>query len=353
MTDFKDSRLSILNAAMKCNIKIIKRASSEEFAARCPFCGDSENPHHGHLMLNVVKDAYHCTRCGERGFAIGLYARVHRIDNKQSYRELMELKDETPAIEIKQVPQNPIANLEQRDRVYRAFLRKLNLEKTHLQDLIKRGLSWQEIGQNLYKSVPQDEKTRESICNELIKEGYDLKGIPGFYKDNNWTFVDYKGFLIPVKDVQGHIQGLQIRLDDVSEHKYRWFSSKDKPYGTSAHAWIGVSGVPSKKVIITEGPLKADIAHYLSRFTFVSVAGVDAIKGIEQVLKELEAERVYIAFDADKRTNMAVQKAENRLKEVLLKNSFDVRVKEWDGRLGKGIDDYLLTLRKQKVKKAM
>ncbi|AST57751.1 DNA primase [Thermoanaerobacterium thermosaccharolyticum] len=248
------------------------------YNARCPFCGDSENPQHGHLVLNIVKDAYHCTRCGEKGFAIGLYARLRGISNSQAFKELMNMAPETPKIEFKQVPQSPIASINERDKVYRAFLNKLKLEGEHLQNLIKRGLSWQEIGQNMYKSVPQDEKERQRICKELVNEGYNLKGIPGFYKDNNWTFVDYKGFLIPVKDVQGRIQGLQVRLDFGSK-RYLWFSAHDKPCGTRAYAWIGVSGILSKNVIITEGALKADIAHYLSRFTFISVPGVNSIRG--------------------------------------------------------------------------
>lgn len=68
-------------------------------------------------------------------------------------------------------------------------------------------------------------------------------------------------------------------------------------------------------MLVTEGPLKADIAHYLSRYTFVSVAGVNAIKGIEQVLKELDAKRVFIAYDMDLKNNKNVQKAKERLEK--------------------------------------
>jgi predicted CopG family antitoxin len=356
-----DSRLSILNVAQKCNIQIIKRINEEEFAARCPFCGDSQNPNHGHLMLNIAKDAYHCVRCGEQGYAIGLYARLRNIDTKRAYRELMELEDEIPVIEYKPtVQQNMIANIEIRDKVYRAFLSKLKLEKRHLQNLIRRGLSWQAIGQNMYKSVPQDEKEIYKICNELIKEGYKLEGIPGFYKteNNKWFFKSYPGFFIPVKDVYGRIQGMQIRRDedkDKDKPKYIWFSSKGKPYGTPAHAWIGVSGTPSKKVIITEGPLKADISYYLSRLTFVSVPGITATKGIEQILKELGAQKIFIAFDMDlnEEVKEIVLKAREKLKNILTEAGFEVHIKEWDGYLGKGIDDYLLTLQKRKIKKVI
>lgn len=352
MSNYNDPRLSILNVAQKSKILILRQASKEEFAARCPFCGDSENPHHAHLMLNIVKDAYHCTRCGEKGYAIGLYARLHGISNSQAFKELMNMSPETtPKIEIKHVPQSPVANINERDKVYRAFLDKLTLEGEHLQNLIRRGLSWEETGRNLYKSVPTSPQERLRICNELLQEGLNLKGIPGFFQvqqGNNmyWDFYSDNGFFIPVKDIQGRIQGMQIRLDDDLDRKYVWFSSRGKSSGTSAHAWIGVHGVPAKTVLVTEGPLKADIAHFLSRYTFVSVAGVNAIKGIEQVLKELGAKRVFIAYDMDLKNNKNVQKAKERLEKKLVKAGFEVRTKTWDKRLGKGIDDYLLTLKK-------
>lgn len=353
MMDFMDSRLSILNVAIKCGIEILKRAGVDEYMARCPFCGDTDNPRYGHLMLNVAKDAYHCVRCGAKGFAIGLYARLHNIDSKQAFRELMELDDESPKVEIKRVPQNPVG-LEIRDRVYKAFLSRLKLNKEHLKNLIQRGLSWEVVAYNLYRSVPVDEDEKREICKTLVKDGYELKGVPGFYRDDDgsWTFPNYSGFFVPVRDVQGRIQGLQVRLDNDEEKKYCWFSSKGKPEGTPAHAWIGVSGGPAKTVLVTEGPLKADVAHYLSRYTFVAVPGVNSIRGIEQVLKELYAERVYIAFDADKATNIYVKKAEDTLKSLLEKSGFDVRIKDWDRRY-KGIDDYLLALRKEKVRRVV
>ncbi|MDK2840389.1 MAG: primase [Thermosipho sp. (in: thermotogales)] len=353
MCDYRDPRLSILNVAQKSGIVILRQVSNEEFMARCPFCGDSEkNPKHGHLMLNIEKDAYHCTRCGEKGFAIGLYARLHRINNSEAFKELMNMIPETiPKIETKKMPQSPIACINERDKVYRAFLDKLTLKGEHLQNLIRRGLSWEETGRNLYKSVPTIPQERLRICQELLQEGLNLKGIPGFFqvqqKDQTyWDFYSDNGFFIPVRDIQGRIQGMQIRLDDDLDRKYVWFSSKGKLSGTPAHAWIGVHGVPSKTVLVTEGPLKADIAHFLSRFTFVSVAGVDAIKGIEQVLKELGAKRVFIAYDMDLKSNKNVQKAKERLEKKLIQAGFEVHTKTWDERY-KGIDDYLVVWKKR------
>ncbi|MBE3579037.1 MAG: DUF3854 domain-containing protein [Caldanaerobacter subterraneus] len=354
--------LDILDVAKRLRIRILRRASSEEYIGRCPFCGDSKkDPEHGHLYLNIARNVYYCVRCGEGGDAVDLYAKLENISRKEAYKRIKE--ENYPINPIakeradKRIKYNSVAPIETRDKVYRAFLDKLVLEPEHRKKLLKRGLSWEETVKNLYKSLPEEPQQRWEICKELIKEGYNLKGIPGFYQrekdgERYWDFVDYKGFLIPVKDVQGRIQGFQIRLDEEEFGKYVWFSSRNKLNGTPAHAWQGVHGGPSKIVIVTEGPLKADVAHYLSRFTFVSVPGVTAIKGIEVVLKQLGAEKIYIAFDMDSLTNKAVQKAKEKLEKKLTEAGFVVKTKTWDSRY-KGIDDYLLAREKQKQKEVV
>jgi len=351
-------KISILDVAYKCGIKILRKVNIDEYLARCPFCGDSNNPQHGHLYLNTEKDAYYCVRCGAGGYAVGLYAECNRISKQEAYKQLTEENSsrfkQVTKKQIPEIQQTPIADIEIRNKTYTAFLSKLNLSKEHLRNLLKRGLSWEAIAANMYKTLPANPDVRREICKELIEEGYTLEGVPGFYvnKDGQWDFVYYKGFLIPVKDSKGRIQGLQIRLDDTNQRKYMWFSSNGKNKGTPAHAWQGVHGYPSKIIIITEGPLKADIAHFLSRYTFVSVPGVTAIKGIENVLKELGAEKVYIAYDMDLLTNKGVQIAKTKLEEKLTAAGFKVYTKTWDPAY-KGIDDYLLAKKKEEQRKVV
>jgi len=354
----KNKDFNIIDTAKNLGITILKRTSSEEYVARCPFCGDSKKPEHGHLYLNISKNVYYCVRCGEGGDVVDLYAKLTGLDRKDAYDELAKgnIPEVKPYKEITpKIKHNSVASIYIRDKVYRAFLNKLTLEPHHRKNLLRRGLSWEMTVNNLYKSLPEEPEQRQRICKELIKEGYNLKGIPGFYQREEegkkyWDFVNYKGFLIPVKDVQGRIQGFQIRLDEEEKgRKYVWFSSRDKLNGTPAHAWHGVHGKPSEVIVITEGPLKADVAHYLSGVTFVSVPGVTAVKGIEVVLRQLGAKKVYIAFDMDILTNPAVQKAKTKLKEKLIKAGFKVQTKTWDPAY-KGIDDYLLMLSKQKNK---
>jgi len=77
-----------------------------------------------------------------------------------------------------------------------------------------------------FKSLPEEAKTRWSICRYLNKM-YDLSDIPGFRKQTSKSSKDYwdcihSGMLIPVKNVYGKITGFQVRTG--GEPKYIWFS---------------------------------------------------------------------------------------------------------------------------------
>ena len=95
-----------------------------------------------------------------------------------------------------------------------------------------------------------------------------------------WRLCSYSGLLIPIRDATGQIQGLQIRRENTARMKYVWFSSVGKPYGTAARSWIHVTGdCTQHTAVITEGPLKGDVASALSdNALFICVPGVSAIK---------------------------------------------------------------------------
>ena len=87
--------------------------------------------------------------------------------------------------------------------------------------------------------------------------------------------------------------------------------------GTPIHVarWEG----DNSTVWITEGLLKADIASSMLKQTVIGVAGVNSYKKAELigVLRQLGAEQVVIAFDADYQSNQTVKKAINDLAQLL------------------------------------
>jgi hypothetical protein len=98
----------------------------------------------------------------------------------------------------------------------------------------------------------------------------------------------------------------------------------------------------TRRVWLTEGPLKADIAASRLGDVVLAVPGVNCWKstGVVEALRQAGVRDVVLAFDSDARTNPNVGKALDEVLSVLVK-SFYVRVAVWDEEY-KGIDDALL-----------
>ena len=236
----------------------------------------------------MVTDQYRCNLCGASGNSVSLYARIHGISNKEAYLELT--KDSKvypmPSQPVPKIQERPPRALEERHAVYSEMLSFLTLSEKHRENLLERGLSDVRIVQNGYKSMPETSEQRRLLA-KLVGSSYDLLGIPGYYmRYGQWTIAGPNGFLIPVRNKDGLIQGLKIRLDDTAEpgRKYRWFSSRGRTmkHGTRSYSWIHVTGDRTRKrAFLTEGPLKGDVASFLANDAlFICTGGVNAIKGL-------------------------------------------------------------------------
>ncbi|MGB9662549.1 MAG: DUF3854 domain-containing protein [Moorellaceae bacterium] len=244
----------------------------------------------------------------------------------------------------------PAAPIATRNLVYRAFLSCLHLLPEHKKDLLRRGLSEEEIKRNGYKSVPSPAE-RWRLCKELKERGYDLTGVPGFYQARGcygghyWTLKALPGYFIPVRDGHGRIQALQVRLDRPEGHgKYRFFSTPGQTGGSSSGAPCHVAWPEKPKdrrVWVTEGPLKADIASRYLGSVFIGVAGAGNWRSAVEAIQELGAREVVIAYDRDKNLKDAVRRAEKELKADLRRRGIRVFIASWNQ--GKGIDDALVS----------
>lgn len=326
----------------------------------CIVCGGRKK-----LNLNFNKQVFRCNRCGKEvsGNATTLYKIYTGSDNP--YREIMEklqLGDvaDTSYYKKKYTPQPEpiIRNISERDTIYRAMLSKLNLLPQHRQDLLKRGLPDDIIEKNGYVSLPT--KFGKELAAFLLQDGYNLHNMPGFYKDqktDEWKFIDYySGYLIPVRDYYGQIQGFQLRNDnpDSEKHKkYVWMSTDGYKNGTKCYSYIHFAtdfinhtAAIGNEITLTEGPLKADIAHFLSGQPFIAVGGVNALSELENVLfllKEKGVKKILVAYDMDYLTNEHVVKAESTLYSMIRKYGMSADRLTWDTRY-KGIDDYLYAI---------
>ena len=92
--------------------------------------------------------------------------------------------------------------------MYAEMLSFLTLSERHRENLLERGLSEERIERNGYRSMPETPAQRRLLA-KLVGSSYELLGIPGFYTRNGqWTLAGPNGFLIPVRDKDGLIQGL-------------------------------------------------------------------------------------------------------------------------------------------------
>ena len=141
---------------------------------------------------------------------------------------------------------------------------RLTIWKTSYQE----GMTEEMICRNGYKTMPV--AGFSAIAKQLHEEGHYLAGVPGFYHDmaGNWTISkERRGILVPARTPEGKIQGLQIRLDSIKKGKFRWITSIGKQDGCKAECWTHIAGEPTPTVLLTEGPMKADVIHHITGLT--------------------------------------------------------------------------------------
>jgi hypothetical protein len=212
----------------------------------------------------------------------------------------------------------------------------------------QRGLTAEVIAKKRYRTLPSGGRIRLA---RRVSELADLRGVPGFYLFDSrlWCLAGPAGLVIPVRDFDGKIRGLQIRRDDPSGPRYVWLSSSNPKRGsggTSARTWFHVA--PGDKggheCWITEGPLKADIAAMKTGNTFVAVPGVNCWKS-SRLVPEMRArgiKSVVVCYDSDLAVNSYVAGAAMELAGALKQAGLRVRFAWWRSSYGKGIDDLLL-----------
>ena len=344
-------KLPIVDTARRCGLVLDPSTlRRREVEASCPFCGDHGKGKY-HLSLNVDTDQYRCNLCGASGNSVSLYARLHGLSNKEAFMELARGSKVYP------LPQQPSSQntepqpkpLALRHQVYTDMLSLLTLSDAHRKNLQERGLSNERIDRNQYRSMPQTPEGRKLLSALLQAMGHDLYGIPGFRTSyGQWTLAGPNGFLIPVRDKDGLLQGMKIRLDEgESGRKYRWLSSRSAPNGTRSYSWIHVTGnIHSRRAYITEGPLKGDVASYLSDDAlFVCIGGVFALRGLKNTLMELGVSEVVETMDMDQMTNPQVRRAILAIRqEVQYIPNIRYAKYVWNPAY-KGIDEYYLSRR--------
>ena len=108
------------------------------------------------------------------------------------------------------------------------------------------------------------------------------------------------------------------------------------------------------RLVLTEGPMKADVINALTGLTVLAVPGVNTLTQLESTLTELRSDglvEIKTAFDMDFTSNHHVQHGYNNLLQLLGDMGFRYGTYLWDPAY-KGLDDYIWEhlLRKEKSK---
>lgn len=292
-----------------------------------------------------------------------------KID-KNSLQDLSRLKMNpnvklVKSVEVKHTTQSPL-NLH---LAYKLFLYKKNFALSDKdREILKteRHLTDKEIDDIGFISMPYPNNTNLRKLNMLLtKCGLNsnvFKDVPGFYLVNGEVrWKAYKGIGIPVRDINEHIIGIQIRVLNPAPGfpKYIWFSSasvKDKnaTNKTSAGTPIGVLNQysNSNNIIITEGFFKGYQFSKQLNATSLVLSGVGTFRrSIEDVLsetvqvkqKDIKQLNIIISYDADFIKNENVLKQEKNLARLLI-DKFNImpNILFWDQKYGKGFDDLVI-----------
>lgn len=329
----------------------------------CPECASQHSSRRLTMNINFETNVFGCMRCNFNGGVHKLVSYytgwpIDEVPDRIRNGELGTVnaqagKDhEVSKIESVQM----LAPLKQRHDVYSAMLDLLPLYPVHKKDLICRGLSESTIEGIGFKSYPKY-MDPTVIARKLTEAGLDLRGVPGFginAKGNRCmaTLAD-GGYLIPVRNGSGLIQGFQIRFDHPSDSipKYGYFTSSKMSGGAKCGTWCAWAGEELEKredkspfdVILIEGPLKAYIVNEITGCNVIAVPGVSALKRVPGALQQMVhmgLKTVYIAYDMDSEDNEAVAMQLNRLREILHSLNIKSKTLVWDKDC-KGLDDWV------------
>ena len=385
----------------------LKRGASGYMVANCPFPNHADSSPSFKVKM-PAGETYTCYGCQAKGDVLDFIRDYHHLTGvteainyltgknvKQLYEEIengCSTKNSNPA--YKTAPKIAVAPAPVKTReeieselanatdVYIALIGLLGIDPEHEEQLRLRGISKSEAMLLGYRSFPSDRNLRIKICKNLRQAGYELKGVPGFFRlppreyskgqwclgGDRWGFRDIKnetgvykvtGLLIPTRDLAGKIRRLKVRNDAPGENvpeeiasrfpeRYMAFSSAERDDGAGAGAWVHVARpiyekgakADARVLWITEGEIKADISALYLGETVLGMPGVGQCPqlAIDAALAG-EFREICVAMDAEEKPHVKLAVA--KLIKLAKENNLEVSVAVWDESCGKGLDDLL------------
>jgi hypothetical protein len=395
--------LAVLSAA---GVRTRKHGNSY-MVANCPFPNHQDDSPSFKVKLSVP-DRFLCYGCQAAGDVLDF---VHYFYGKQTLDEqirfltgkgIRELGESRSVEELQQAAgerdrrRRELEEARRRERggqsvapdgvagrAYEALLSRLDLCAEHRDQIEKRGIRADEALELGYRTLPVDREVRINLCEELLSDGYNLRGVPGFFilparagceggrwcvggTSHGWREIRDKktesvwevpGMLVPTCDEAGRVVRLKLRNDPHSADAPEWvkeawparyvaLSSKDRCGGAGAGLrlhYVGPAdgGKFPRAMWVTEGEVKADIASMMLGARVVGLPGVGQCLDLAvEAARRGGQSKLYVAMDSE--TKGHVQLAVARLCRMAREAGVEPLVVVWDGGVGKGIDDLLV-----------
>ena len=215
--------------------------------------------------------------------------------------------------------------------VYESMISTLDLSKHDENSLLDRGFSESEISFRGYKSYnfKNDYRKIMLLSKKFSKES--LLKVPGFYEKNGrLVFYAQNGIIVPVRNEQGRVVALKVRVPSESG-KYRYISSKFKggpSPGSPLH--IPLNSIKNMTNLwVTEGEIKADFFTYQKDELCVSIPGVTSWRKVIPFIKKVKPKKVIVAFDSDCEIIAGVASAKIMLTKYLEDNNIKHGAAKW------------------------
>ena len=191
----------------------IPPAGKSSYNIPCPCCDDK--PKGKHLNINLRKDGVPVPPvrvCRRRS---GPVCPLRENPRENALKELLSRRgiagaSRRPA--LPEVEENPLTGREERHATYTALLSHLSLASDHRENLLSRGFSRKRSAG--WDTGPPRWWAAPCLPASCGRRAATWPGFRAFSKrrESGPCVSPGRGILIPVRDMAGHIQGLQVRL---------------------------------------------------------------------------------------------------------------------------------------------
>jgi hypothetical protein len=238
---------------------------------------------HGHIDFDPNHPDWHYLGVSSNG-VWGKF--IPRKDDRfdRTEWEAKKLERERGRLEREREHAKNALSIPDRDKALRKLSKTLGLSRRHQKALLDRGLTLSQIESGLFFSVYPNDDVPPGITPNL----------PGV--SNGKIAAGGVGIACLAFDSEGHAIGYQIRLENVTDSKYRWAKGLTSSHLASGELPIShiTNGKKSDRVWLTEGILKPFVAAHKHGINAIGAAGGHFSGSPSQIREAIEAYREVI-----------------------------------------------------------